>query len=504
MPNLGDYFREEDSGRCFKVVSVNPAGSIEVVSLENPSQKIALVYSDGWVTQYGDRFIPVDSLFEELPNEVIFEMAMRLDLTTLAKLCSIGRRFNLLLCDAQSPFWQRRYLQDFGEPDFVITSWKEMYKDRVTPDVFVFGDNSFGQLGVSEQGYHTRPIQIPELKARSVSAGRYHSVVIDLRGTAWAFGGNSKGQLGLGHFISQYTPATVLIEGASPSSRIKALEAYAGSDHTVMVARDNGRQPAIWTFGDSFYGQLGLGTIEERTIPSQIPGLYATAGSGTATSSMSYHTAVIALNDSSVWTFGDNRFGQLGLGDQDAGFRTIPLQITTPYLRARAVSVGGFHTIVIDLSGKVWAFGSNNQGQLGLADVIIQSTPVEVPLGAPAKAVSAGGYHTIIVDIYNRVWVFGNNRFGQLGLGDRSERRIPTLLPDLYASESISAGSVHTVIVDPQGRVWVFGWNAFGQLGLGDERDRLIPTQIPGLRVNTSKGSVSAGFKHTIVAGKML
>ena len=111
-------------------------------------------------------------------------------------------------------------------------------------------------------------------------------------------------------------------------------------------------------------------------------------------------------------------------------------------------------------------------GELGLGlisnpdSVFIINTPTQIS-GIKAKAVSCGYSHTIIIDLNNNVWAFGQNHRGQLGLGDNQNRNIPVQIPDIKA-KAVSCGEHHTMIIDLNNNVWAFGYNHVGQLGLGD------------------------------------
>ena len=99
---------------------------------------------------------------------------------------------------------------------------------------------------------------------------------------------------------------------------------------------------------------------------------------------------------------------------------------------------------MIDFNDNVWVFGRNSNGQLGLGDRS-RSTPTQVP-NIKARQVSAGTLHTIVVDLENNVWVFGHNSYGHLGLGDHDDRSGPTQVPNIKAGQ-VSAGEQHTVVV---------------------------------------------------------
>jgi alpha-tubulin suppressor-like RCC1 family protein len=202
-----------------------------------------------------------------------------------------------------------------------------------------------------------------------------------------------------------------------------------------------------------------------------------------------------------VWVCGNNGYGQLGISDDEEVLTQIP------NFKAKQVSVGKFHTVVLDLNNNIWTFGRNESGQLGLGDYQDPNVPTEMinlkgsyintPTIIPnlkAQQVSANRNHTVVLDLENNIWTFGDNESRQLGLGDNKDRNVPTQIPNLKAKQ-ISTGGFHTVVIDLEDNVWTFGHNYWGQLGLGDNNRRYIPTQIPKFKAK----QVSAGEGHTVV-----
>ena len=149
------------------------------------------------------------------------------------------------------------------------------------------------------------------------------------------------------------------------------------------------------------------------------------------------------MNFNNVWTFGSNIFGRSGFCDNQ--HRNIPTQIYN--LKAKQISIGKTHTLVIDINNNVWTFGNNLSGQLGLGDFNNRNTPIQIP-NLKGKQISAGLNHTVVIDLNDNVWIFGSNVFGQLGLGNNQQDRIrPTKIPNIKAKQ-ISAGRNHTVLID--------------------------------------------------------
>ncbi len=101
--------------------------------------------------------------------------------------------------------------------------------------------------------------------------------------------------------------------------------------------------------------------------------------------------------ENNIWTFGFNYYGELGLGDKMK--RIVAEQISN--LKAKQVSAGGCHTLVIDMKNNVWVFGYNDYGQLGIKGPTYIHTPTKIPDMKAMKAmkVIAGYKSTAIITI---------------------------------------------------------------------------------------------------------
>ena len=114
-------------------------------------------------------------------------------------------------------------------------------------------------------------------------------------------------------------------------------------------------------------------------------------------------------------------------------------------IKARTVSCGEVHTLIIDLNNNIWAFGQNIYGQLGLVNNQYSTIPTMLP-EMKAKVAACGETHTIIIDLNDNVWVFGSNMFGELGLGDTQKRNVPTLLSNIKAKD-VACGGNYTIVM---------------------------------------------------------
>ena len=157
----------------------------------------------------------------------------------------------------------------------------------------------------------------------------------------------------------------------------------------------------------------------------------------TAVAAGSRHTLTLR-SDGTVWAFGSNSFGVLGnlITAPDVGYNPTPTQV--PGLTSvTAIAAGGAHSVVLRSDGTVWTFGENNLGQLGLSSnsgtQLANPTPTQVPGLTNVTAIVAGAADSVVLRSDGTVWTFGENNAGQLGnptnYGNPNPNPTPTQVP---------------------------------------------------------------------------
>ena len=115
----------------------------------------------------------------------------------------------------------------------------------------------------------------------------------------------------------------------------------------------------------------------------------------------------------------------------------------------RKIYVGGNHILCVDQTGSIWAFGDNRYGNLGLGDTTARTTPTQLSSISHPKSVACGYSHSMILDSSGVLWSFGSNAYGQLGLGDTVNRLQPTQvtsMKNVLHSNTVSVKSARTKI----------------------------------------------------------
>lgn len=228
------------------------------------------------------------------------------------------------------------------------------------------GTSIFGQLRVGTPGLNIlSPRQIPirgETKIKRVSCGYNHTLVIDIEDNVWSYGYNYSGQLGLNDNNNR--------GGFTRIHNLKAKTITCNGNYSGVIDFNDD----IWMFGDNSCGQLGIGDTFMRSSPVKLPNFKVKQ-----IACGHYHSVMIDLNDN-ILTFGNNVNGQLGdtLHQEN---KLIPVPLLTckgDNFKGKQVAAGINHTGVIDLEDNIWMFGNNKYGQLGLGDTTDRTVPVQI------------------------------------------------------------------------------------------------------------------------------
>ncbi|WP_291401961.1 T9SS type A sorting domain-containing protein [Daejeonella sp.] len=256
-----------------------------------------------------------------------------------------------------------------------------------------------------------------------------------------------------------------------------------GYYHNLSIHQDG----SLWSWGYNRYGQLGDGTTSPRTTPARIGNAndWKTIAAG-------YLHSVAIKSDGSLWTWGANGYGQLG--DGSAANSKSPKRIgnATDW---KMVGGGYNHTLAIKNDGSLWAWGLNNFGQLGDGTFVNKSIPTRIGNATDWKLISVGGNYTVAIKNDGSLWAWGYNLEGELGDATLTNKNIPTQIGTGTDWKVIKAGVAHTLAIKNDGSLWSWGFNVSGQLGDGGFSIRNTPARIGA---DTDWQSISSGYAHTL------
>ena len=318
--------------------------------------------------------------------------------------------------------------------------------------VWTWGQNGLGQLGDGTTVNRPTPMPVAGLtEVIAVAAGKYHSLAVTGEGRVWAWGSNDYRQLGNNGSQGAHAWRPVAVVIAEPRSDgglnfppLTDVIAVAASEVHSVALKKNG---TVWAWGDNRSGQLG--TCYTFTSAFAQPVL-ATCG-----------TEPVPLTE--VRQISAGGYFRPGLSTEQRGVA---------------------YTLAVREDGTIWGWGNNEHCQLGESAWQHPTTPQSLPnlnnLGT-VRVLAGGDQHGAALTADGRVWTWGDNRYGQLGVGAGPAQCVPVAVTQVADATTLGAGPAHTLATRPDGTVWTWGRNHQGQLGDGTTADRPTPEPVVGV-----------------------
>ncbi len=225
---------------------------------------------------------------------------------------------------------------------------------------------------------------------------------------------------------------------------------------------------------------------------------------------------IILKSDGTVWTWGVNSDGKLGIGNTNPIRMLVPVEVhgtgNVSYLNSvQAIMGGEMHNVALKSDGTVWSWGWNAYAQLGDGTTNDAYTPVQTGLGSipPLTSVTKLGgrpYFTLAVKSDGTIWAWGMNQYGQMGNGTLNPLSGPQVTVPVLVSNSLPGGTINSPLqvtcgyrvgaaLATNGTVWTWGSGSHGELGNGTFGTSYTPTPVTGL---TNITAISAGWFHLL------
>ena len=276
-------------------------------------------------------------------------------------------------------------------------------------NVFSFGSNQFGQIGVEGSfSFAVSPERISLPLVKQVSCGAYFNIYVTEDGDVYSNGENNYGQLGMGNTKDFSLPQKII-------SLENVDFVQCGLDFVICKTFDNGE---IYVWGCNTEGQLGTEDKKDRRSPVKNvdwPNDIIDIKCG-------YEHTLVLTEKQQVFSCGSNICGQTGLDVNE--YKFIKLQKIESLSEIIRIECGDYHSMCIDIYNDLYVFGDNEFGQLGLGDTDNRDEPIKHPSLSNIIDISKGGNHVFVKTCENIILGFGQSEKYQLGLETKDETQL--------------------------------------------------------------------------------
>ena len=246
---------------------------------------------------------------------------------------------------------------------------------------------------------------------------------------------------------------------------------------------------ALYAWGNNSIGELAQGDTTNRSSPVQVGSL----NYWTRVSCGYNHFSLGIQSPGTLWSWGSNSFGQLGVNTSGTNNTSSPVRVgaLSNWIQ---IAAGNSHWLAIQSPGTLWACGYNGSGQLGNNTSSTSqgaSTPIQVGLLNSWSQVAGGNFSSYALQNTGTLWAWGYNVQGQLGQGNTINYSSPVQVGALTVWRQIAVNSTSATALALQsaGTLWAWGFNGFGQIGNSNSNNQSSPVQIGALTTWTKIAS---------------
>lgn len=368
----------------------------------------------------------------------------------------------------------------FGSRNFLFAKGASAAQFKL----FSWGSNNKGALGLNSAGNRSSPVQVGALTDWDTpTASRNFVLCTKTDGTLWGWGYNYQGQLGLNNLT--YTFSSPVQVGSLTTWQLAGCGFNFGN-----AVKTNGQ---LWSWGVNATGQLGLNNLTDYSSPVQVGAL--TNWKTPARGASSYH-ALCVKTDGTLWAWGNGTNGRLGTSNSTTQSSPVQVGALTDW---KIPCAGRAQSLCVKTDGTLWSWGRNLYGVLGLGNTTQYNSPKQIGANTDwATPTLSGNNSAACTTTDGKLFPWGRNNYGQLGLGDTVDRSSPVQVGALTNWETPSMGYSSMGCKKTDGTLWMWGRNATGQLGQGNTTNQSSPVQVGSL-TNWNKLSVNGAAANEFV-----
>lgn len=347
---------------------------------------------------------------------------------------------------------------------------------------------------------------VPITNAVAIDGGYYYGVMADSDGYAWSFGHNYSGQLGDGTTTYRSTAVRVHKNTGTNNYLDRIVDVEVGGSFSLALDEDG----KIWSWGISDDGRLGDGSVSgtKKAVNVISSGTGYPVLTGIKQIAAGTYSGLAITSDDKVVSWGWNAYGQLGNGNNTSQSRAVQvLSGSVALSNVTGISAGSLHSLAIQNSGtnvgSVVAWGNNGSGQLGTGSYTGTSKAVQViktdnsPLTNIVQ-VAAGPHHSLALDASGKVWAWGTNANKELGDGGTTGRHRAALVMSgsgvpldrivyIATGGHPDAGSqAFNLALRDDGQIYSWGYSSNYALGHGSTSTLAYATSISGTAARTT------------------
>jgi alpha-tubulin suppressor-like RCC1 family protein len=276
------------------------------------------------------------------------------------------------------------------------------------------------------------------------------------------------------------------VQVATDISTWTRLSLSSSAEHFGAIKTDG----TLHMWGRNQHGQIGNNTTDNISSPIQL---------GTDTNwdkiSASYNKTVASKTDGTLWSWGFNYpYGELG--NNNIYHKSSPVMIMSSGGTWTSVALGYDFGLAVRNDGKLYGWGRNSYGQLGIDNTVGKSSVVQIGISTNWSKVTAGSFHALAIKTDGSVWVWGKNADSQLGINQYGNRSSPVQLGSATDWIKISAGGNTSLGIRSGGNIYGWGDGTNGNISYGVNNIRSQPEHVmsgqPWSEVITNGSSTAA------------